>query len=38
MMQEGIKNFLFGLWFGVGFAISAAVIHCLAALLGAAAK
>ena len=32
-MQKAIENFLFGLFFGMGFAIAAAVCHLVGSLL-----
>lgn len=33
-MQKALDNFLFGLCFGVGFAIASGICHILAALFG----
>ncbi len=35
-MQKAISDFLFGLFFGMGFAIAAAVLHFIAGLIGGA--
>ncbi len=35
-MQKAVSDFLFGLCFGMGFAIAAAVLHLLASLAGSA--
>lgn len=32
-MQKSVENFLFGLCFGMGFAIAAAVLHLIASLI-----
>lgn len=36
-MAKAVENFLFGLCFGLGFAIASAVLKLLAGLIGAAA-
>lgn len=35
-MQKALDNFLFGLCFGMGFAIAAAVLHFIGALISRA--
>ena len=35
-MQKAVDNFLFGLCFGMGFAIAAAVLHFIATLIAGA--
>jgi hypothetical protein len=36
-MQKGIENFLFGLFFGIGFAIAFNILNVIASLLHAPA-
>lgn len=35
-MQKAIENFLFGLWFGCGFTVAAAVLHFIGSFLARA--
>lgn len=35
-MIKALENFLFGLFFGMGFSIAAAVLHFIAGFLGGA--
>lgn len=35
-MQKAIENFLFGLFFGMGFALAAALLHFIGTLISRA--
>jgi hypothetical protein len=35
-VQKAVENFLFGLCFGMGFCVAAAMLHLIAGLLGSA--
>lgn len=35
-MQKAVENFLFGLCFGMGFALAAAVLHFIGAIISKA--